>query len=139
MPTAYLFTILSLIGLAGLLGYLPASVFLFCTWLSQMFLQLVMLPIISVGQSVLGRHAELMAEEQFNTTQKTYTDIEQVMEHLSKQDEKIIQIELQNQLILKSLEQSRSRIVKSGTKAAKRESITQEIQAIILPKKKSVA
>lgn len=90
MWTAYIFTILAVIGLFGLLGWLNQSVFFFTTWLSQQFLQLVLLPVIMVGQNVLGRKAELQADEQFNTTMSTYHDIEQIMQHLSAQDAELL-------------------------------------------------
>jgi len=54
--------------------------------------QLPLLPLLAIGQSILGRKQEIMAEEQFNTTMKTYHDIEQVMLHLDAQDEKILAI-----------------------------------------------
>jgi uncharacterized membrane protein len=54
--------------------------------------QLPLMIVIMVGQSVLGRKQELQAEEAFLTTQKTYHDIEQMMLHLDKQDEAILQI-----------------------------------------------
>src|ERR1700693_5011408 len=78
MWTAYIFTTLSVIGLLGLLGLLNPFVFLLTTWISQQFLQLVLLPVIMVGQNVLGRKAELLAEEQFTTTQETYDDIQKI-------------------------------------------------------------
>ena len=55
--TAYAFTVLAIIGLFGLLGWLNPFVFLLTTWISQQFLQLVLLPVILVGQNVLGRKA----------------------------------------------------------------------------------
>lgn len=76
MQTAYVFAVLALVGLFAILGWLNPIVVLLVAWLSQTFLQLVFLPILSVGQNVLGRHAELMAEEQFATTQKMYADTE---------------------------------------------------------------
>lgn len=90
MWTAYIFTILAFIGLFGLLGWLNQSVFFFTTWLSQQFLQLVLLPVIMVGQNVLGRKSELQADEQFRTTMSTYHDIEQIMQHLSDQDAELL-------------------------------------------------
>src|SRR5579864_6549961 len=50
MWTAYIFTVLAVIGLFGLLGWLNPFVFLLTTWISQQFLQLVLLPVIMVGQ-----------------------------------------------------------------------------------------
>jgi DNA-directed RNA polymerase subunit H (RpoH/RPB5) len=90
MWTAYSFAVLAIIGLLAILGWLPALVALLVVWASQTFIQLVMLPILSVGQNVLGRHAELMAEEQFNTTMHTYHKIEEIMQHLSAQDAELL-------------------------------------------------
>src|SRR5258708_14930394 len=49
MWTAYAFTVLAFIGLFGLLGWLNPFVFLLTTWISQQFLQLVLLPLIMFG------------------------------------------------------------------------------------------
>jgi hypothetical protein len=46
-----------------------------------------------VGQNVLGRKSELQADESYATTMKTYADIEVVLKHLDKQDEKILALE----------------------------------------------
>jgi uncharacterized membrane protein len=90
MWTAYIFMVLAIIGLFGLLGWLNPFTFLLATWVSQQFLQLVLLPVIMVGQNVLGRKAELLADEQFRTTMSTYHDIEQIMQHLSAQDAELL-------------------------------------------------
>jgi uncharacterized membrane protein len=90
MWTAYIFTVLAVIGLFGLLNLLPQFVFLLTTWISQQFLQLVLLPVIMVGQNVLSRKTELQADEQFRTTMSTYHDIEQIMQHLSAQDAELL-------------------------------------------------
>ena len=108
MWTAYSFAVLAIIGLFAILGLLTPIVALLVAWLSQTFIQLVLLPIIMVGQNVLGRHAELIAEEQFNTTKKTYADIESIMKHLDDQDALILNIvqklEIQDALIPKIVE-----------------------------------
>lgn len=90
MWTAYSFAVLAIVGLLAILGLLPPLVALLVVWASQTFIQLVMLPILSVGQNVLGRHAELMAEEQFNTTMNSYHAIEEIMQHLSAQDAELL-------------------------------------------------
>ena len=90
MWTAYAFAALATIGLFGLLGWLNPFVFLLTTWISQQFLQLVLLPVILVGQNVLSHKAELQADEQFHTTMSTYHDIEQIMQHLSAQDAELM-------------------------------------------------
>jgi hypothetical protein len=93
MWTAYAFAVLAIIGLFAILGLLSPIVALLIAWISQTFLQLVLLPVIMVGQNVLGRKSELQADESYATTMKTYADIEAVLQHLDKQDEKILALE----------------------------------------------
>ena len=90
MWTAYTFMGLAIIGLAAILGLLTPIVALLVVWISQTFLQLVLLPVIMVGQNVLGRKAELQADEQFNTTMNSYNDIEHITQHLSAQDAELL-------------------------------------------------
>ncbi len=52
--------------------------------------QLPLLPLLAIGQSLLGRKQELMAQESFETTQKSFHDIEEIMTHLSKQDAELL-------------------------------------------------
>jgi len=51
MPTAYIFCAISLVSLPAALSSRDA--FVIVSWISQCFLQLVLLPIIMVGQKVL--------------------------------------------------------------------------------------
>jgi len=85
MACAYLFAV---IGLAGLIGAFTNNVTLVLIFgsISSYFLQLVLLPVILVGGNVLNRHQELQAEETFQTSQHSFHDIEQIMQHLSAQD-----------------------------------------------------
>jgi len=89
MACAYLFTV---IGIAGLIGAFTNNVTLVLIFgsISSYFLQLVLLPVILVGSNVLNRHQELQAEETFQTTQHSFQDIEQVMQHLSAQDAELL-------------------------------------------------
>lgn len=86
MVCAYIFAILAIIGFPGF-GATPTQ---YVQWLSQTFIQLVALSVLAVGQQVLSKHGELMAEEQFHTTMSTYHDIEQIMQHLSAQDAELL-------------------------------------------------
>lgn len=90
MWTAYCFTLLSLIGLLGLLGWLNPFTFLLATWLSQQFLQLVFLPILSVGQGTLSRKQEIQADETYQTAMKIYHNDAQMTEHLKAQDAELV-------------------------------------------------
>ena len=90
MWTAYSFALLAIVGLFAILGWLNPILVVLVAWTSQTLIQLVLLPVIMVGQNVLGRKAELQADEQFRTTMSTYHDIEQVMHHLSAQDAELL-------------------------------------------------
>ncbi len=46
--------------------------------------QLLLMPLIMVGQNLQGRHAEIRAEEEFKTTESSYRDIEQILLHLDQ-------------------------------------------------------
>lgn len=90
MWTAYTFALIAVVGLFAILGVFNPIVALLVAWASQTLIQLVLLPVIMVGQNVLGRKAELQSDEQFRTTISTYHDIEQIMEHLSAQDAELL-------------------------------------------------
>lgn len=89
MPTAYIF---AGIGVGSLIGVFTNNVFLAALFgsFSSYFLQLVLLPVISVGQGVLSRHQELQADETYEATQRSFHDIEQVGHHLGAQDEELL-------------------------------------------------
>jgi predicted N-acyltransferase len=86
MICAYIFAVLAIIGYPGF----HATATQWVQWISQTFIQLVMLSVIMVGQSILGRQQELQADEQFHTTMSSYHDIEQIMQHLSAQDAELL-------------------------------------------------
>ena len=89
MVCAYIFAV---IGVASLAGALTGNAFLAATFgaLSSYFLQLVLLPVIMVGQNVQARHAELQASEAFLTAEHTFHDTESIKRHLEAQDQALI-------------------------------------------------
>ncbi len=90
MWTAYAFAALAVVGLMAIVGVLSPIVALLVVWISQTFLQLTLLPIIMVGQNVLGEKSETQADEQFKTTMTSFKDIELVMQHLTAQDAELL-------------------------------------------------
>jgi len=78
MVTAGIFAVLALISLPAALASHSALVIV--AWLAQTFLQLVLLPIIMVGQNIQSRHGEAVADTAFATTQTTYKDLEHLIE-----------------------------------------------------------
>lgn len=61
-------------------------------YISSGFLQLVLLPLILIGQNLQGRHAELRAENDYKTNIKAEKEIESILLHLEKQDETMLEI-----------------------------------------------
>lgn len=92
MTTAYIFVFIALVGLLAILGVFYPLIALLVAWGSQTFIQLVLLPVIMVGQNVLNRHAELQSGEQYNFVVKLYHESEQMVSHLDAQDRKIVEI-----------------------------------------------
>lgn len=51
--------------------------------------QLLLMPLIMVGQNIQGRHAELRSEEEYKTTLSSFHDLEIIMQKLDEQAETI--------------------------------------------------
>lgn len=97
MICAILFTLLALVSLPAALK--THDKIIIVAWIAQTFLQLVLLPIIMVGQNIQGQHSEIVADEEFKTTQTTYHDLK----HL------ILVNEEQLKLLVRLAEQKRSK------------------------------
>jgi uncharacterized membrane protein len=69
--------------------------------------QLLLMPLIMVGQNLQGRHAEIRTEEEYRTTISIYRDIEQILLHLSEQDK---QTEKQFALLLDLSKELRAKL-----------------------------
>ena len=59
----------------------------FVQWLSQTFIQLVMLSVIMVGQNILSRAADKRSEMTYQDAEATLHEAEQIQAHLKVQDE----------------------------------------------------
>ena len=79
MWCAILFSILALISLPEALEEGTAST---ANWLTQTFLQLVLLSIIMVGQNLQRRHSKLRAEADYETNLEEKRDIEILAQRL---------------------------------------------------------
>jgi uncharacterized membrane protein len=51
--------------------------------------QLLLMPLIMVGQNVQGRHAEARADEEYRTVGQTFHDLEAALAHLDAQDREL--------------------------------------------------
>ena len=59
----------------------PGTGFVFWLFISNM-IQILLMPLIMVGQNLQGRHSEMRAEQEFNTTQQTEHEVEIVLRYL---------------------------------------------------------
>lgn len=100
VPCMYLFVILAIIGFPGF----AATPQQYVQWVSQTFIQLVALSVLGIAQNVLSRHQELQADEMFATTEKSFHDIEQIMQHLEAQDAELLR---QSTMLLELMEQTK--------------------------------
>lgn len=98
MFCAYVFFALALLGLPNLLSPVVAQ---WVTWTSQTCIQLTMLSVIMVGQGLIGRKAELQADETYKFSENSYHDIEQMMVHLAAQDAELLK---QTEMLLQLLQ-----------------------------------
>jgi uncharacterized membrane protein len=65
----------------------------FVLWLFiSNLIQILLMPLIMVGQNIQGRHAEIRAQADFEVNKKSELEIESILLHLEKQDEMILEI-----------------------------------------------
>ncbi len=69
----------------------PAPAFVIWIFISNM-LQLVLLPLIMVGQNIEGRTADIRAQADFEINEKAEREIETMIEHLENQTELLLDI-----------------------------------------------
>ena len=84
MWCAYAFALLALLVLPQAAG---GGLLAFVQWLSQTFIQLVMLSVIMVGQNILSRAADKRSEMTYQDADATLHEAEQIQAHLKVQDE----------------------------------------------------
>jgi cytolysin (calcineurin-like family phosphatase) len=58
-------------------------------WVSQTFIQLVMLSVIMVGQNILGKASDKRADMTYKDADATFHEAEQIQAHLQAQDEAV--------------------------------------------------
>jgi hypothetical protein len=84
MWCAYAFAILALVVLPQAI---TGGLLLFVQWVSQTFIQLVMLSVIMVGQNVLSRASDKRAVMTYDDAEATFHEAGQIQDHLAAQDE----------------------------------------------------
>jgi hypothetical protein len=85
MWAAYLFTILALVSLPAAIT--SGSVIVIISWIAQTFLQLVLLPVIIVGQNLQGRASDKRADQTYSDAEAILHECLQLQAHLQAQDQ----------------------------------------------------
>ncbi|MHB8398953.1 MAG: hypothetical protein ACYDCI_08480 [Candidatus Limnocylindrales bacterium] len=84
MWCAYAFAVLALIVLPDAIA---GGTLTLIQWVSQTFIQLVMLSVIMVGQNILGKASDKRAEMTYKDADATFHEAEQIQAHLKVQDD----------------------------------------------------
>jgi hypothetical protein len=85
MWAAYLFTILALISFPSAIR--SGESIIIVAWIAQTFLQLVLLPIIIVGQNIQGKAADKRGEQTYKDAEAILHECLQIQAHLAAQDD----------------------------------------------------
>jgi hypothetical protein len=89
MWAAYIFTILALFALPSAI---KQGTYFVIVWLSSSFLQLVLLPIIIVGQNIQAAAQDKRAEDTYKDAEAVLKEAEEIQNHLLAQDQAISDI-----------------------------------------------
>jgi hypothetical protein len=89
MTAAYLFAGIALLALPSVLGYdwLPPRTLLIVAWISQTFIQLVMLAVLQIGQNLQAKGADARAQQTYLDAEAVLAEALKIQEHLAVQDE----------------------------------------------------
>lgn len=90
MWAAYLFTVLALISAPA--AFASGDKLIVVAWIAQTFLQLVLLPIIIVGQNVQANAADARSQATYDDASAVLAEAKQIQAHLLLQDTAITSI-----------------------------------------------
>ena len=85
MWAAYLFTVLALVSFPSAIK--SGEKIIIVAWIAQTFLQLVLLPVIIVGQNIQAKAADKRAEQTYNDAEAVLHECLQIQQHLTAQDD----------------------------------------------------
>ena len=90
MWCAYLFTVLALVSAPS--AFTSGQSLIIIAWIAQTFLQLVLLPIIIVGQNIQAAAADARAQATYDDAAAVLEETKQIQAHLEAQDAAIEKI-----------------------------------------------
>jgi len=85
MWCAYAFAVLALVALPSAIS--SGDPLAIVQWISQTFIQLVLLSVIMVGQNIAATASDKRAEDTYKDADATFHEAEQIQAHLKAQDE----------------------------------------------------
>lgn len=85
MWAAYLFALLAFVSFPSAVR--SGNSIIIVAWIAQTFLQLILLPIIIVGQNILGKAADKRADQTYQDVDAILHECEQIQAHLTAQDD----------------------------------------------------
>ena len=90
MWAAYLFTLLAFISFPSAIK--SGDSIIIVAWIAQTFLQLVLLPIIIVGQNIQAKASDKRAEQTYEDAEAVLHECQALQEHMLCQDEVLSQL-----------------------------------------------
>ena len=87
MVCAYIFAIIALVSLPSAIKSGDLTVIV--AWISSNFVQLVLLPIIIVGQNIQATASDKRADQTYQDAEAVLAEAQQIQAHLAAQDEAI--------------------------------------------------
>ena len=90
MVCAYIFAIIALISLPSAIK--SGNLTIIIAWVSSNFLQLVLLPVIIVGQNIQAAASDKRAEDTYKDAEAVLHEAVEIQKHLALQDEAITEI-----------------------------------------------
>ena len=87
MWCAYLFTLLALVSAPS--AFKSGNTIIIVAWIAQTFLQLVLLPIIIVGQNVQATAADARSQATYDDAAAILDEARQIQQHLTAQDNEL--------------------------------------------------
>ncbi|MGE5286108.1 MAG: hypothetical protein ACM3ML_02680 [Micromonosporaceae bacterium] len=107
MVCAYVFSVIALISLPSAIS--SGNLTVLIAWVSSNFIQLVLLPVIIVGQNVQAAAADKRSEQTYKDAEAVLAEAIKIQEHLAAQDHALTQhrADLEKQaVILRELAQT---------------------------------
>ena len=87
MWAAYAFTLLALISAPA--AFASGDKLVIVAWIAQTFLQLVLLPVIIVGQNIQAKAADARADQTYSDAEAVLHEVLEIQRHLTAQDEQL--------------------------------------------------